>query len=303
MTSEQRFFDLVLDINLPNPYEGHVASIARALSGCVYYEKETRSGQCENTCYALAKWLVDHADEDRDGNVGWGLPDSRDYFQDGSVNAPNTEYAFQTSLAAESLLDFDKVFLEPNANLIAVLALRSFLDISGPNGLPAYSLDANDAKYDVINTAAHLCGQWQRIGETEAADRVFGTIMDNAIRTITGGLYWPYGLQPNISRPNDLAHALFTLEGLRAYGDHGGAHWRFGSWLDGVRGLKMFRHSGGWSEYAHKLEWRKPETRAYFAYSCSRYKLDIQEEGCIERILETPTDHAMDLQALAYFLW
>src|SRR5690606_19680780 len=48
---------------------------------------------------------LDHADLDRDGSPGWGLPQAWDAWSDGTENAPNHPYTITTAIVLNGLLD------------------------------------------------------------------------------------------------------------------------------------------------------------------------------------------------------
>ncbi|MBK7551996.1 MAG: hypothetical protein IPI61_10175 [Syntrophaceae bacterium] len=99
------------------------------------------------------QWLLDHCDEDGDGIVGWGLPFAWDAYGDGTTNPADTEYTITTGIVVNALLDWaDSDFAAPQERIVATVAsaLAPYLDgrFASPSGLFAYSLDANDLRYD-----------------------------------------------------------------------------------------------------------------------------------------------------------
>jgi len=184
------------------------------------------------------QWLLDHCDEDGDGIVGWGLPFAWDAYGDGTTNPADTEYTITTGIVVNALLDWaDSDFAAPQERIVATVAsaLAPYLDgrFASPSGLFAYSLDANDLRYDCFNPAAYLAGQMQRFSHyvadrrlqariQQASDRVMGVLLKYRKTDPDGGWYWSYSLQED-NVPNDLPHASYIIDGIRHYMDGGGA--------------------------------------------------------------------------------
>ena len=184
------------------------------------------------------QWLLDHCDEDGDGIVGWGLPFAWDAYGDGTTNPADTEYTITTGIVVNALLDWaDSDFAAPQERIVATVAsaLAPYLDgrFASPSGLFAYSLDANDLRYDCFNPAAYLAGQMQRVSHyvadrklqtkiRRASDRVMSVLLEHRKTDPGGGWYWSYSLQED-NVPNDLPHASYIIDGIRHYMDGGGA--------------------------------------------------------------------------------
>ena len=182
-------------------------------------------------------WLLDHADENRDGVPGWGLPVAWDAYGDGSINPTNTEYAISTGIAIQALIDWIGASeTAPRARILGLVgqALRPYLDRStwSPSGMLPYSLRESDRRYDTFNSAAFLAGQMQRFSNItddallasrlrKTADATMQALLANKQVSPDGSAwYWNYSIQEPV--PNDLAHAGFIIDGVTAYMASGG---------------------------------------------------------------------------------
>ncbi len=182
-------------------------------------------------------WLLDHADENRDGVTGWGVPIAWDAYGDGSINPANTEYAISTAISIHALLDWAEVSDKaPRQRILDTVekALLPYLDsrIRSPAGMSPYSLKTSDRPYDTFNPAAYLAGQMQRFSRItndaamaaklrEAADSTMRALLAHKqINPEGGDWYWNYSIQEAV--PNDLPHASYIVDGIVAYLVHGG---------------------------------------------------------------------------------
>lgn len=185
---------------------------------------------------AAGRWLLDHADENRNGIVGWGVPVAWDAYGDGSVNPAHTEYTISTAIAVDALLTWRA--RDPKAPKKEILdkvgkALEPYLDgaMKTPSGLAPYSLRESDRPYDTFNPAAYLAGQMQRYSgmvqnaKQQAALRAAAdATMDSLLRhhkvSAAKHWYWNYSVQENV--PNDLPHASYVIDGIKTYMAYGG---------------------------------------------------------------------------------
>ena len=177
-------------------------------------------------------WLIENADLNRNGIFGYGLADPMDAFSDGYINPAHHEYTITTSFAVAGLLDWYQ--LEPDSDRKTTIyctvreCLTPYLDGSwdSPLGIPSYSLNENDKKYDVYNPAAMLAAQLQRFSQitdevlikrsmSMKANKIISIILENALFDLKGNRYWKYGIQ--FQKPNDLVHAAYIVEGFRDY--------------------------------------------------------------------------------------
>lgn len=183
------------------------------------------------------QWLLDNADRDGDAIMGFGLADAWDAFQDSTINPADHEYTITTSLCVEALLDWYAIeardtLLQQEIHQVVQGCLAPYVGTTwdSPVGIPSYSLSASDRAYDVFNPGIHLAGQLQRVSRHDlpgnnAYARKAASIMEAAaayaLPSPSGSTYWNYGVQ----RPsaNDLVHASYIAEGIRAYLHHGGS--------------------------------------------------------------------------------
>lgn len=181
------------------------------------------------------RWLIQHADEDEDGVPGWGVPVAWDAYGDRSVNPVNTEYSISTGIVVRALLDWlDADPLAPREaieeQVSAALSRWASPDLRSPAGLLPYSLVVADRRYDTFNPAAYLAGQMQRYSQKAkpelaerlraAADATMSALLRHKLDDPNGDWYWQYSVQEAV--PNDMAHAVYIMEGVRAYVTHGG---------------------------------------------------------------------------------
>jgi len=183
-------------------------------------------------------FLLDHADENYDGVIGWGLPVAWDAYGDGSINPANSEYTITTAIVADSLLTWMEQDPDaPGDRILETLekAFSPYLlpDMKSPSGLLPYSLSVGDRAYDTFNPAAYLAGEMQRFsgyakteeirtGLRRAADRTMQVLLDNQKTSpLNGSLYWNYSITEEV--PNDLGHAVYIVQGIAAYVRAGGA--------------------------------------------------------------------------------
>ncbi len=182
-------------------------------------------------------WLLDHADENKDGVIGWGVPIAWDAYGDGSENPAHTEYSISTAIVIDALLNWREAGAgAPESRILEVVehAARPYLDerVLTPSGLLPYSLRESDRRYDTFNSAAYLAGQFQRLSTLTADSKLRDQLKDVADKTIaslvknhklspeTGAWYWDYSIQELSA--NDLPHASYIVEGLRTYAAHEG---------------------------------------------------------------------------------
>lgn len=220
-------------------YPGNpVSDVPKAYAMVLIAEAERRRHDPDHdlglarTC---ARWLLEHADENADGVLGWGVPVAWDAYGDGSENPVDTEYAISTSLVVQALLDWSEFSLESDRDRIQQVVAESLAEWANPahlskSGMLAYSLRESDRRYDTFNPAAHLAGQMQRFSTiaepglattlSEAADQTMQVLLDHVRNDSDGNWYWSYSIQEDT--PNDLAHAVYIMQGIDTYVAQGG---------------------------------------------------------------------------------
>lgn len=183
------------------------------------------------------QWLLDHADENSDGVIGWGVPVAWDAYGDNSVNPVHTEYSISTAIALDALMSWREVVAGPKAAEILALAVKAaapYLDprMLSPAGMLPYSLRESDRHYDTFNSAMYLAGQLQRLSRLTADQVLARKMAEVADKTVaahlrykqkspeTGAWFWFYSVQEAV--PNDLPHASYIAAGMADYVRHGG---------------------------------------------------------------------------------
>lgn len=212
-------------------------SYALILLGAVEEAKGQKRQGINQFGSKAGKWLIENADANGDGVIGWGVPIAWDAYGDGSINPENTEYSISTAIVVDALMGWvDYVDDKQKQKILALVerALQPYLPTSmrTPAGLLPYSMLEQDRKYDTFNSAVYLAGQMQRFAElTErpemrdqlrsAADATMAALIRNKkIAPYSGSWYWNYSIQEE--NPNDLPHAGYVIEGVLTYvANHG----------------------------------------------------------------------------------
>ncbi|OSZ71681.1 hypothetical protein CAP37_20945 [Hydrogenophaga sp. IBVHS1] len=186
----------------------------------------------KNMAAAAGRWLLDHADENGDGVIGWGVPVAWDAYGDGSVNPASTEYTISTAIVVDALLTWSERDADAPAREIMDTidrALLPYLDraMRSPSGLIPYSLRVSDRPYNTFNPAAYLAGQLQRFSrktQDPMRQMQLRTVADDTMRVmlehrqdspLKGRWYWNYSVQEEVA--NDLPHAGYIIDGIRTY--------------------------------------------------------------------------------------
>lgn len=223
----------------PGHTEAHVPkSYAKILLAELERNRNGMRPDLPNLGPAAGRWLLDNADLDNDGVVGWGVPIAWDAYGDGSENPADTTYTISTAIVVDALLDWmEQDPRSPGSEILSMVeaALRPFSDpeMRSPSGLAPYSFVSSDMQYDTFNPAAYLAGQLQRFsritkdagladGLRVAADAtVQALIAHRKVNPKTGSWYWHYSVQEDVT--NDLPHASYIVHGLSEYARFGGA--------------------------------------------------------------------------------
>lgn len=226
-------------------------SYALILLGAIEEAKQKNLKEVNSLGVRAGEWLIDNADANANGIIGWGVPIAWDAYGDGSVNPENTEYSISTAIAVDALLGWTAYVDEKKkAEILALVekALEPYLPESmrTPAGLLPYSLLIHDRKYDTFNSAVYLAGQMQRFAQIttslelkealqSAADSTMAALSRNKkIAKGSGSWYWNYSIQEE--NPNDLPHAGYIVEGVLTYIDNQGRQ------AQGIDRQKTFQH-------------------------------------------------------------
>lgn len=226
-------------------------SYALILLGAIEEAKQKNLKKVNSLGVRAGEWLIDNADANGNGIIGWGVPIAWDAYGDGSVNPENTEYSISTAIAVDALLGWTTyVDEQKKAEILALVekALEPYLPESmrTPAGLLPYSLLIQDRKYDTFNSAVYLAGQMQRFAQItpsvelkealqSAADSTMAALSRNKkIAKGSGSWYWNYSVQED--NPNDLPHAGYIVEGVLTYIDNQGRQ------ASGIDRQKTFQH-------------------------------------------------------------
>lgn len=235
----------------------YAKSYAMFLSADLIRARSESSFELSPAAKNAGYWLLDHADEDQDGVIGWGLPVAWDAYGDGTLNPPNAVYTITTAIAINGLLDWLEV--DPNAPADRIVstvgaAFQPFLEPEAktPEGLLLYSLSANDRPYVTYNPAAYMAGQMQRFSASTSdpeeqrrlravADQTMIALLDARLVDQRGGWYWLYGVGE--SSPNDAAHAIYIVDGIYQYIAHQGKFADEFDWSNIVKHIDLFYSS------------------------------------------------------------
>lgn len=242
--------------------------------------------EAKENALSCLNWLMANPDRNENGIHGYGLADPWDAFTDGSVNPRHHEYTITTAIALEGMLNWLELE-DDSANRIEIRnvvedCLSPFLDDTfySPIGIPGYSIGEEDLSYNVFNPAVFLAGQMQRyslvaedsemVAELQNSAGQIISLTEEHVQTDPGGdFYWSYGTE--ISRPNDLVHACYVIEGFRTYIDYGGSVG-----LDFTKieeHLSQFYHREKWRENPEEIHSNGPKSARLWALGMAMYTL------------------------------
>jgi len=189
---------------------------AVAAQSCLAFaalEERTRDGTFLPQLTELANALVANRDRSNEGRVGWGFSPKRppgrgcknpgefDAFGDGTCNAANTKYAFETGLAAMCLVRTYLTTGDTHYLDTATSALDDSWDVgTAPAGCPNcfyywYSYDANDLGRYVRNTnvlmGAAAAWLWKATGVSKYRERAEQVVASERreYKAANGGYY------------------------------------------------------------------------------------------------------------------
>ena len=220
-----------------NTVEDVPKSYAMVLLAELARKKHLGTTDFRNLEATAGQWLLDHADENRDGVIGWGVPVAWDAYGDDSENPAHTEYSISTAIVLDALLSWREVVAGPKAEEILRIAERSATpylrrEMWSPAGMLPYSLRESDRRYDTFNSAMYLAGQLQRLANLTTSKELAEKLQDAADSTVaaliqhrqispeSGAWYWNYSVSE--PTPNDLPHASYIAVGLADYVRYGG---------------------------------------------------------------------------------
>lgn len=236
-------------------------------------------------------WLVNNSDRNNNNVTGYGLADAWDAFADSSINPIHQEYTITTAVVAKALIDWweiEKNSVKAKKSLTTALnCLLPYLNdtFDSPSGIPAYSLNLNDRKYDVFNPAVYLAGQMQRMSYSIKNDslsallagkskNIISILFKYSLRDINNSIYWDYAIQQN--RPNDLIHMAYIVEGLRDYKNYGGELEV--PWDHVINHIFLFKPRNKWFERVEKKYHNQEENVRLWALGLLMYTLAKEGE-------------------------
>lgn len=183
-------------------------------------------------------WLLNNKDLNNNGIIGWGVPISWDAFGDKSINEKDAEYTISTGIVINSLLDWlDHAPSSAPKDEIINAVKKSILpyindEIFSSSGLFNYSLKIEDRKYNCFNAAIYMAGQMQRFTRYISDEDLISKIKNSTDKVMAaalkyrkidpnGGWYWSYSIEED-NTPNDMAHAMYIIDGIINYSNSGG---------------------------------------------------------------------------------
>ena len=247
----------------------------------VLHFRATGADESRRRVIQATRWLMDHADADRDGKPGWGFAHAWNAFGDGSKDPENQPYTITTALVMQGMLDSAALTIwtrQERANILKLLSETAvrFCQETWSAGYGGeyfwYSTSANDSDF-VVNVSAGLLGVLQRLlvtngvpltGEQRSlvqlrVDRAAEAVVAS-LRSTNGYQYWDYMPSPNRigqDKPNDLVHHVYTIWGMELYRDYEGSVPLPWSTEDAVNSLAAFWRDGKLYEIPQNLGYDK----------------------------------------------
>jgi len=240
------------DVLSPGCSADYPMAYAMIASASAIMYQNTRKDSYLYDAIRNADWLVDNADLDQEGLIGWGVPIE---VTSGEVSYPAShEYTITMTFVVQSLLDVvDAIerYRESHQVLsltakrdgyreVAKAAVAVVIDKKCFNEYPQgqvafwYSCTPTDASYEATNIIAMMAGVLQRIShyvdESDLA-ATWCSFADGAVRFLLvkakqeaqGTLYWDYRLDGTVRcYRQDLVHTGYTAWGLLFYSEFGG---------------------------------------------------------------------------------
>ncbi len=190
----------------------------------------TRDSEAQNNVRSLAQWVIDHADDDKDGVFGWGLGFEWDAFGDGTINGAFTPYTIDTALILDALLDAYRLLSSEQKNQVARIFhdtamawITDYWSDEGDGGWFWYSISSHDAIFTpnvssmMTGVLARLVYKYPDIFEPDEISEINSKI-DRSVKylmnnRIGGDLRWQYSaVSPGTL--TDLVHQMYILLGL-----------------------------------------------------------------------------------------
>lgn len=205
----------------------------------------TRNIKAYENMLNAASWLIEHADLDEDGELGWGVPVNRNTFRVSDFDTTHLEYAVPTSFACQALLethlltsklgDFD---IASNCRDTAIGATTTFYKgcySETESGICFWYSASRKHNFHVINASALLLGQFQHISQYVIDGEKFSKIANSALQFLLqlkrtkGNESWFYfGTHKPPSRLNnrihDILHDAYTYHGILEYKKYDGQY-------------------------------------------------------------------------------
>lgn len=199
---------------------------------------EARLGQNANIINMLTQYLIDHSDDNNDGEIGWGLGYSWKAFD--NINPEGHVYAIETINVIDAYLEAlnSKVLsselsekVKSQLHDVVILWNNKYWSESGNDNEKYfywYSISKNDAigciniDAKMIGTQAKLLKQYENLFDKDEKKYIYNHIDKTYIkvmekRYLLDGVYiWNY-LEKNDSNVNDAIHHGFILEGISDY--------------------------------------------------------------------------------------
>ena len=188
----------------------------------------------------LAQYLVDHSDDNEDGEIGWGLGFEWDEFADGSVNPKWHVYTIETANVLQAYVEallsgclsdkLSNTLKQQIKDVILVWNSKYWTDStdSGEQFFYWYSISENDAK-PIANIDAKMIGVQAQVMHyyKDLFSKSEQTLIYNHIDCCyakliqcsyfeDNSLIWNYFEYSDVAQ-NDAIHHGFILEGLDSY--------------------------------------------------------------------------------------
>jgi len=195
-----------------------------------------------------AAWLLENSDLDRDGKLGWGLPQSWDAWADDTENPCHQPYTITSAIVLNGLLDalavpelFDGSQRKKIRRVIRSVVMRWCGEVWSDGYGGGYFWYSPSKADDIfgINAPAMFLGSLVRLLDEQAdslsaeqrklVSKRMHALAKAIVSTVTlrdGEPFWLYAPLPNRTgnnNPNDLVHHVYILIGIEQYRDWEGS--------------------------------------------------------------------------------